>query len=178
MSNKQQILKVAINVPIHRLFDYLANDESFSVGQYVTIPFGRRKIIGVIYAVSFHSDIHPSKLKEVISVDSEIIFDEEMYKLLNFVSEYYHYPIGQTIMSVVPSRLKKNLNQLRKFELIYQATPKLTNDFINQLPIRQLRIRKVAEAILNKDTRQSDLMKIVSNWTECIEQLEAFECVK
>ena len=34
-----------------------------------------------------------------------------MFKLLNFVSEYYHYPIGQTIMSVVPSRLKKNLNQ-------------------------------------------------------------------
>ena len=79
MSNKQQILKVAINVPIHRLFDYLANDESFSVGQYVTIPFGRRKIIGVIYSVSFHSDIHPSKLKKVINVDPEIIFDEEYF---------------------------------------------------------------------------------------------------
>ena len=178
MNNKQQILKVAINVPIHRLFDYLANTESFSVGQYVTIPFGRRKIIGIICEVSSHSDIHPSKLKKVISGDSEIIFDEEMFKLLNFVSEYYHYPIGQTIMSVVPGRLKKNLNQLRKFELIYQATPNLTNDFINQLPIRQLRIRKVAKAILNKDTRQSELMKIVSNSAECIKQLEAFECIK
>ena len=67
-----------------------------------------------------NSDIHPSKLKSVINVDPEIIFDTQMLKLLTFVSKYYHYPIGQTIMSVVPSRLKKNLNQLRQFELIYQ----------------------------------------------------------
>jgi len=178
MSNKQQILKIAIDVPINQLFDYLPNDESFSIGQYVTIPFGRRKIIGVIYGVSLHSEIHPSKLKTIINVDPEIIFDEELLKLLTFVSKYYHYPIGQTIMSVVPGRLKKNLNQLRKFELIYQATSKLTNEFINQLPARQVRIRKVAEAILNEDIRQSELMKIVSNWSECIRQLEAYQCVK
>ena len=79
-------------------------------------------MIGVIYGISLNSDIHPSKLKSVINVDPEIIFDAPMFKLLTFVSEYYHYPIGQTIMSVVPSRLKKNLNQLRQFELIYQAT--------------------------------------------------------
>jgi primosomal protein N' (replication factor Y) len=178
MNNKQKFLKVAINVPINRLFDYLPNEEPFSIGQYVTIPFGRRKLIGVIYGVSFHSDIHPSKLRSVISVDSEIIFDASMFKLLTFVSEYYHYPIGQTIMSVVPSRLKKNLNQVRQFELIYQATAKLTKEFINELPARQLRIRKVAEAILICDTRQADIMKLASNWSECIRQLEAYGCLK
>ncbi len=130
MSDKQKFLKVAIDVPLNKLFDYLPNEESFSIGQYVTIPFGRRKMIGVICEISLNSDIHPSKLKSVINVDPEIIFDVQMFKLLTFVSKYYHYPIGQTIMSVVPGRLKKNLNQLRKFELIYQATPKLTNDFI------------------------------------------------
>ena len=178
MNNKQKILQVAIDVPINQLFDYLPNEQIFSIGQYVTIPFGRRKMIGVIYGISLSSNIHPSKLKSVINVDPEIIFDAPMFKLLTFVSEYYHYPIGQTVMSVVPSRLKKNLNQLRQFELIYQATPKLTKAFINQLPARQLRIRKVAEEILNGDLRQIDAMKLVSNWSECINQLEAYGCVK
>ena len=178
MNDKQKFLKVAIDVPINQLFDYLPNENSFSVGQYVTIPFGRRKMIGVICEISLHSDIDPSKLKSVISVDPEIIFDTQMFKLLTFVSKYYHYPIGQTIMSVVPSRLKKNLNQLRKFELIYQATEKLTKEFINQLPERQLRIRKVAEVILIKDTRQRDVMNLVSNWSECIQQLETYGCLK
>ncbi len=178
MSDKQKFLKVAINVPIDQLFDYLPNGEPFSIGQYVTIPFGRRKLIGVIYGISLHSHIHPSKLKSVINVDPEVIFDTQMLKLLTFVSEYYHYPIGQTIMSVVPSRLKKNLNQLRQFELIYQATEKLTKEFINQLPARQLRIRKVAEAILISDMRQTDVMKLVSNWSECINKLEIYGCLK
>ncbi len=178
MSNKQQILKVAIDVPINQLFDYLPNEESFSIGQYVKVPFGKRKIIGVICGFSLHSEIPQSKLKKIINVDSEIIFDQEMLKLSIFVSKYYHYPIGQTIMSVVPSRLKKNLNQLRKFELIYQATSKLTQEFINDLPNRQTRIKKVAKAILKEDTRQSHLIKIVSNWSECIKQLEAYECIK
>ena len=126
MNDKQKFLKVAIDVPINQLFDYLPNDEPFTIGQYVTIPFGRRKMIGVICGISLDSDIHPSKLKSIINVDPEIIFDAAMFKLLTFVSGYYHYPIGQTIMSVVPSRLKKNLNQLRQFELIYHATPILT----------------------------------------------------
>jgi len=81
-------------------------------------------------------------------------------------------------MSVVPSRLKKNLNQLRQYELIYQATSKLTKEFISQLPARQLRIRKVAEAILIKDIRQTDVMKLVSNWSECVLQLESYGCVR
>ena len=178
MNDKQKFLKVAIDVPLNQLFDYLPNEDSFSIGQYVTIPFGRRKMIGVICEISLNSDIHPSKLKSVIKVDPEIIFDVQMFKLLTFVSKYYHYPIGQTIMSVVPSRLKKNLNQLRQFELIYQATEKLTKEFINELPVRQLRIRKVAEAILNGDIRQKDIMKLVSNWSECIHQLETYGCLK
>ncbi|MDB4039935.1 primosomal protein N' [Methylophilaceae bacterium] len=178
MNDKQKFLKVAIDVPINQLFHYLPNDEPFSVGQYVTIPFGRRKLIGVIYEISSNSDIHPSKLKSIINVDPEIIFDAPMLKLLTFVSEYYHYPIGQTIMSVVPSRLKKHLNQLRQFELIYQATEKLTKEFINKLPSRQMRIRKIAEAILAKDRRQTEVMKLVSNWSECIRKLESYGCVK
>ena len=178
MNDKQKILKVAIDIPINQLFDYLPNENSFSIGQYVTIPFGRRKMIGVICEISSYSGIPLSKLKSVINVDPEVIFDAQMFKLLTFVSKYYHYPIGQTIMSVVPSRLKKNLNQLRKFELIYQATEKLTKEYINQLPVRQLRLRKVAEAILIKDTRQRDIMNSVSNWSECIAQLEAYGCLK
>jgi len=134
MSDKKKFLKVAINVPVNQLFDYLPNENSISIGQYVTIPFGKRKMIGVVCEICLNSDIHPSKLKSIINVDPEVIFDAQMLKLLTFVSKYYHYPIGQTIMSVVPSRLKKNLNQLRQFELIYRATEKLTQEFIDQLP--------------------------------------------
>ena len=178
MNEKQKILKVAINVPINQLFDYLSNYIPVKIGQYVTVPFGKRKVVGIVCAINSESDIHPSKLKSIIAVDNEIIFDVAMFKLLNFVSDYYHYPIGQTIMSVVPARLKKNLNQYKQSELIYQATPILSKEFIDQLPIRQTRIRKVAEALLKKDIRQTEIMKLVSNWSDCIEELKVRGCVK
>ena len=90
MNNQQKILKVAINVPVNKLFDYLSNKELVSIGQYVTVPFGKRKLVGVICGISSETDIESSKLKLITNVETEEIFDYEMFKLLNFVSEYYH----------------------------------------------------------------------------------------
>lgn len=177
MNEEQKILKVALNVPLNQLFDYLSNDDPVVEGQYVIVPFGRRRMVGVVCAINSKSLLPFSKLKKILSVDAEIIFDAAMFQLLYFVSDYYHFPIGQTIMSVVPSRIKKSLNQLRKKERIYQATDLLTKNSIENLPSRQLRLRKVACALLEKDMRQTKLMQLVSNWSVCIRQLEDLDYV-
>ena len=106
-------MKVPILIPNIFNHPFTYDDDSINLekGDYVTVPFGKRKVVGIVCAINSESDIHPSKLKSIIAADNEIIFDVAMFKLLNFVSDYYHYPIGQTIMSVVPARLKKNLNQ-------------------------------------------------------------------
>ena len=170
--NKQKILKVALDVPVDQLFDYLANDELITIGQYVTVSFGRRKMVGVICAIVSESSLPQAKLKKILSVDSEVIFDVQMFQLLNFVSDYYHFPIGQTILSVVPSRIKKNLNQLREKEKLYKKTINLSKNSIDMLPTRQLRLRRVANALLKGDIRQTELMQLVSNWATCIKKLE------
>ena len=175
--DKQKILKVAIDVPVDQLFDYLANDELIVVGQYVTVSFGRRKMVGVVCAIVSESSLPHAKLKKILSVDSEVIFDAKMLQLLNFVSNYYHFPIGQTILSVVPSRIKKNLNQLREKERLYKKTVKLSKNSIEKIPSRQLRLRRVAHALLEKNMRQTELMQLVSNWTTCIKQLEDLDYV-
>jgi primosomal protein N' (replication factor Y) len=177
MDAPQKILKVALNVPLNQLFDYLLNDSNCVVGQYVTVPFGNRKMVGVICAIESKSSLPFLKLKRILSVDSEMLFDTSMFKLLNFVSNYYHFPIGQTIMSVVPNRIKKNMNKVREKERIYQATTNLTKESIDRLPLRQVRLRKVAKAILIKDIRQSELFSLVANWTVCIRKLEDLKYV-
>ena len=113
------------------------------------------------------------KLKFIISTETEIVFDKSMLKLLYFVSDYYHHPIGQTIMSVVPSRIKKNSLTSKKKELIFKADASLTHEVIDSFPSRQLRLKKVAHAILKKDLRQKDLNKLVSNGSECVDKLES-----
>ena len=170
--DKQKILKIALDVPVDKLFDYLANDELVTIGQYVTVSFGRRKMVGVICAIVSESSLPQAKLKQILSVDPEVIFDAKMFQLLKFVSDYYHFPIGQTILSVVPSQIKKNLNQLREKEKLYKKTNKLTENSIDMLPTRQLRLRRVANALLKRDMRQTELIQLVSNWVTCIKKLE------
>ena len=171
--DQKKILKVALDVPVNKFFDYISNDEDIKVGQYVRVPFGKRNMIGICCEKSNESEVPIDKLKFIISTEAGIIFDKSMLKLLYFVSDYYHHPIGQTIMSVVPSRIKKNSLTSKKNELIFKADTSLTNKVIENLPPRQLRLRKVAYAILKKDLRQKDLNKLVSNGSKCVGKLES-----
>ena len=173
MSKDQKILKIALDVPVNKFFDYISNDANIKIGQYVKVPFGKRNLIGICCQISLESEVPADKLKFIISTETEIIFDKSMLKLLYFVSDYYHHPIGQTIMSVVPSRIKKNSLTSKKKELIFKANLSLTNEVIGNLPIRQLRLKKVAHAILKKELRQKDLNKLVSNGSECVSKLES-----
>ena len=172
MSKDQKIFKIALDVPVNKFFDYISDEASIKIGQYVKVPFGKRNLIGICCETSIESEIPVDKLKRIISTENEIVFDESMLKLLYFVSDYYHHPIGQTIMSVVPSRIKKNSLTLKKKELIFKADKCLTSEVIDNFPSRQLRLKKVAQAILEKDLRQKDLSKLVSNGSECVGKLE------
>ena len=177
MSKDQKILKIALDVPVNKFFDYISNHGNIKIGQYVKVPFGKRTLIGICCEIAHESIVPADKLKSIDSIESEIIFDAPMLKLLYFVSDYYQHPIGQTIMSVVPSRIKKNSLTSKKKELLFKANKSLTNKVIDSLPARQLRLKKVAHAILKKELRQKDLNKLVSNGSECVSKLESMGLV-
>ena len=177
LSKDQKILKIALDVPVNKFFDYISNDENIKIGQYVKVPFGKRTLIGICCEIASESIVPADKLKSIVSIESEIIFDASMLKLLYFVSDYYQHPIGQTIMSVVPSRIKKNSLTSKKKELLFKANESLTNEVIDSLPARQLRLKKVAHAILKKELRQKDLNKLVSNGSACVSKLESMGLV-
>ena len=177
MSKDQKILKIALDVPVNKFFDYISNHGNIKIGQYVKVPFGKRTLIGICCEIAHESIVPADKLKSIDSIESEIIFDAPMLKLLYFVSDYYQHPIGQTIMSVVPSRIKKNSLTSKKKELLFKANKSLTNEVIDSLPARQLRLKKVAHAILKKELRQKDLNKLVTNGSECVNKLESMGLV-
>ena len=47
LNKDQKILKVALDVPVNKLFDYISNDSKIKIGQYVKVPFGKRSLIGI-----------------------------------------------------------------------------------------------------------------------------------
>jgi primosomal protein N' (replication factor Y) len=102
------IVRVALDVPLATLFDYALPDGSaIAPGQCVVVPFGRKQTVGVVMEGAAASELPPSKLKPVLRVMEEVPpLAPDLLALLTFCSDYYHYPIGATVISALPVRLR------------------------------------------------------------------------
>ena len=117
------IVRVAVPSPLRRLFDYKVKDSCAFVpnspvaGMRVSVPFGRRQIIGIIVEITNHSDIVPEKLKDVTEfVDDQPILSGRLLKLFKWASSYYQFPIGETLFHSLPILLRNGepLPELRE----------------------------------------------------------------
>jgi len=59
-----KILRVALDVPLPKLFDYAAEEASErDIGRRVAVPFGNRSLAGVIVEVAAATDVPAAKLR-------------------------------------------------------------------------------------------------------------------
>ena len=104
------ILAVALDTPLRRVFDYLPLDGQSvppPLGVRVSVPFGRRKLIGVLVSIASESSIAPAKLRSVLKIlDTAPIFDAATFDLLKWAADYYHHPIGEVFAAALPASLR------------------------------------------------------------------------
>ncbi len=121
------IFKVAISIPVYRLFDYLAPDdgalEAIKPGVRVEVPFGNGKKMGYLLEIAPHSEFDLVKLKPIIRViDSyPLLFDKDL-RLLQWAARYYHHPIGVVISTAFPAALRQGKVMLIKPQKCYALT--------------------------------------------------------
>ena len=110
------IIRVALDVPVATLFDYLASDATtHDIGVRVQVPFGRKIMTGVIMEVLDSSPVTPSKLKSVASLFHDIPpLPLTLLDLFRFCSDYYHHPLGEVVMNSLPSRLRSSKPFIQK----------------------------------------------------------------
>lgn len=101
------ILRVAVDVPLPRLFDYLTND-SAEIGQMAIVPFGNRRKTGVILDIAAVSDQPTEKLKLVSQILSDIpSLPPQWIALCEFCARYYQHPLGAVIHFALPPLLRR-----------------------------------------------------------------------
>jgi primosomal protein N' (replication factor Y) len=103
------VLRVALDLPLHRLFDYVAESATpADVGLRVRVPFGRGERLGVIVEVAADSDWPVDQLKPA----KEILRDlppltADFFRLCQFASTYYQAAFGEVVMQALPVGLKR-----------------------------------------------------------------------
>ncbi|MGB6449714.1 MAG: primosomal protein N', partial [Steroidobacteraceae bacterium] len=120
------ILRVALDVPVRRLFDYLSPEAipgAIRVGARLKVPFGRRRLIGIVVETAPESDIPQDRLKSAVeTVDTVPILDAETLALVCWAADYYHHPLGEALASALPRALRLGAPAVRR-EQRWMATP-------------------------------------------------------
>ncbi len=111
----KKIVKVALDLPIYKEFDYLSECENEDIisGVRVEVPFGTKKKIGIVLeSVNYTNERHNYVLKKINKViDNFPLIDKNMMYLCKWAADYYQYPLGQVLFSTLPLKLKKGANR-------------------------------------------------------------------
>ena len=103
-------VQVAVPVPLYRLFDYLppAGERTPPPGSRVLVPFGNRKLVGVVTGCSSASEIDPARVKPIERTFEAAVVGEELLSLMRWATRYYAAPPGELINHALPALLRRN----------------------------------------------------------------------
>jgi len=116
MSAADYTLRVALPVPLPRLFDYLPpgdrssdgpGDGAAEVGCRVRVPFGSRSVVGVVVGVG-PPEPGVAELREAEAVlDPQPLLQGELLESLRWLARYSHAPLGEVLTTALPSALRR-----------------------------------------------------------------------
>lgn len=146
------IVQVALDVPLPKLFDYIANDVSQAdIGRRVIVPFGGRSQIGIIVSISQDSTVPMAKLRSCTRVVRETPPLPAAYlELGTFCANYYQFPIGMALMAGIPPRLRRRGDGIQSPRLLTLTTAGI--NALTNLPDRQ-KINKRILRLLHENPR-------------------------
>ncbi len=167
----QNILKIALDVPLDKLFDYLDGGFDVEIGQRVAVSFGRRKQIGLVVGKTAESDVPREKLKPIEHAFSdEPALDRHFFRLLKFCADYYHYPHGQALLSALPARLRQTEPALSRKQFAYALTPDAGAESIPGRKVVQRRIFAALQA--QSELTESALAEISAGWRKAVQEMQ------
>ena len=167
---QKNILQIALDVPLDRLFDYLDGGFDVQIGQRVVVPFGSRKVVGVVAGIADTSEFAIEKLKSIVQVfDGEPLIDADTFGLLRFCADYYQYPFGQALLASLPTRLRQIEPALSRKQFLYALTPEGLQASVDEIPSRQAVQRKIFTALQQGPLTESMLKDISASWRPAIE---------
>ncbi|MDD1637977.1 MAG: primosomal protein N' [Methylococcaceae bacterium] len=173
------IFRVAIPVPIYRLFDYLAPDnvelDNIKPGVRLEVPFGKGKKIGFLLEIAGYSELDTSKLKQVVRIlDHKPLLSTKDMRLLLWASNYYHHPLGEVISAAFPMALRQGKPVVVQTEKRYALT-----DLGKFTPSDQLQRTPKQKSVLEKFQScpsclsETELSAWNDNWQAAVKQLIA-----
>ena len=163
------ILKVALDIPLDKLFEYLAFDFQVEIGCRVIVPFGSRELVGIVVAISNTNEFELEKLKGIKhAFVGEIPLSTEIFSLIKFTADYYQTPFGQALIASLPLRMRQTKPAVSHKIFMYNLTVLGRSFDLDTLPKKLQVQRKILLALSNQTLTEAALHAVSANWRKSI----------
>ncbi len=102
------VLRVALPVPLPRLFDYRPPaDGPGEIGCRVRVPFGPRSLTGVIVGIGSPDPAMTELRQAEALLDPQPLLQGELLASLRWLARYTHAPLGEVLATALPGVLRR-----------------------------------------------------------------------
>ena len=163
------IARVSLEIALRKEFDYAIPPElagRVDVGSRVQVPFGARKVLGVVTAIAEES-AH-TKLKPMIKViGTQTLVTPKVLKLARWIADYYCCAPEIALKSVLPEAVRKEDAGWRE-RLFVRVLP--ANGEFPKLPKRQQEVWNVIEE--RRELPLAELLELTETTAATVRKLE------
>lgn len=106
-SSATRYCRVALDVPLTGPFDY-AMPGPLQPGDRVIVPFGRRRLIGVVLQTDITPTVPLAQIRPIESVLDDLgALGPKWLALAEFAASYYQRPVGEVMLPALPVPLRR-----------------------------------------------------------------------
>jgi primosomal protein N' (replication factor Y) len=168
---RSPIIQVALPVPLPAVFDYRPPNGASAPppGARVLVPFGQRKLVGIVTAHSDKSDLAADRLLKVESVldSGAALLDDPMLALLKWCWQYYKHPPGEVVIGALPPALRRASASLPPASLQYRLTRR-GRERLQQPPGRAPVQHAMLAVLADGPVREQGMAHIGTQWRKTL----------
>jgi primosomal protein N' (replication factor Y) len=173
-SPAEPVLKVAVPVPVPQLFDYLPplKEACPAPGTRVLVPFGQRRLTGVVMDHAEESALPMRRLARVVRIldDSGPLLNAEMLGLLKWCWRYYRHPPGEVVFNALPPLLRRAGTELPPAPVQYRLTDG-GQERLGEGPGRAAAQWAMLQALENGPATPEALRAVRPSWRRILERV-------
>lgn len=170
------VLKVALPVPLRQLFDYLPplEDSLPQPGMRVLVPFGRRKMVGVVVEIATSSELPIEKLARVSSFPdgTQMVLTAETLGLLTWCWRYYQHAPGEVIFNALPPLLRKLSGEIPPLPVQYLISEAGRQRLAEPAGRLKAQIR-LLQAVADGENSPDQMRLVSPAWNKTLQRLMA-----
>ena len=178
-----QYAQVAVPVPLRQVFDFIIPSASQAnavnlKGCRVLVPFGPRKLVGVVVEVKTQTSVPNNRLKSIIDVlDQQPLFEPTLWSTLSWVSSYYCAPLGEVFELALPTALRKANSSEPSSTKYWQLSTAGRIRPIDELERAPVQLAIIKKLLKHGSLTADDFTEVSSSWRSAINALVEKEWV-